>query len=161
MILVAHNIRSALNTGSMMRSAACFGVEEFVIGGYTPYPKIKNDERLPHEIAKTEKNLTKTALGAQNSLKISKPKSLEQYLKSKRQSGYQIVALEQDEGSLNLADYQPAGQTVLIVGNEVDGVEDWILKLVDDIVEIPMPGKKESLNVAVATGIAIYEFTKL
>ena len=75
-------------------------------------------------------------------------------------SGYRIAALEQAENSINLADYRAPEKLALLLGEEVDGVPAELLRQVDDIVEIPMRGQKESFNVSVAAGIALYELTK-
>lgn len=158
-ILVAHNVRSAQNVGAILRAAACFDVKEVVLSGYTPYPRIPNDPRLPHEIEKITRAISKTALGSEKITSYSHVDNLTLYLAVQRQAGWTIAALEQHPKSQSLREFRNDQPLIVIVGNEVQGVEEEILKMSDVILEIPLPGQKESLNVAVAAGIALYELT--
>lgn len=160
LILVAHNVRSAQNVGAIFRSAACFGVAGLVLSGYTPYPKLKKDSRLPHEIEKITKAIAKTALGAEKMVRYSHVDDLMQYLAQQKQAGWLVAALEQHVDSKPIKTFRVDQPTILIVGNEVDGLDDAVLKMSDVVLEIPMHGPKESLNVAVATGVALYELTR-
>lgn len=161
LVLIAHNIRSAHNVGSMLRSADGLGVKRVYLTGYTPYPQVENDERLPHESSKTTRQIAKTALGAEKSLQISHQANIAPVIDELRASGYVVAALEQQTGSTRLDDFKAPPKLALIVGNEVDGIDVQSLKLVDEILEIPMRGQKESLNVAVASAIAIYRLNLL
>lgn len=160
LILVLHEIRSAQNVGAILRSAACFGVKEVVMSGITPYPQIDSDVRLPHQIAKTQRAIAKTALGAEELVVSSHIDGLPTYIEQMRNKGFLIIALEQAPTSQQLQKIDISDKTLLIVGNEVSGVEPAILEKADVVAEIPMLGKKESLNVAVATGIALFHLTK-
>ena len=157
-IVIAHNIRSTHNVGSIFRTAEGFGVEKILLSGYTPYPSVENDPRLPHISDKLTAQIHKTALGAETIVPFEHTELPP--LSELKKAGYRVVGLEQAERSVNLQDYTPAQHIVLLLGEEVNGIEDSLLQLCDDIVEIPMVGKKESFNVSVATGIALYELSK-
>jgi tRNA G18 (ribose-2'-O)-methylase SpoU len=132
--LLLHNIRSTYNVGSILRTAEGFGVEQIILSGYTPYPEQANDERLPHLRQRLTKQIHKTALGAEKIL-------ASQYVKSPENI---------------IQHYQTPDKVLLILGEEVNGIPLGILKLSDEAIEIPMVGQKESFNVSVATGIALY-----
>jgi 23S rRNA (guanosine2251-2'-O)-methyltransferase len=160
LVLILHNIRSTHNVGAILRTAEGFGVHKIIFSGYTPYPsktKIKDPDSLkplPHIIEKLTSQIHKTALGAEDIL------DLEYYntppLRNLRDDGYRITGLEQSDKSTELSLYKPAQKTALILGEEVNGIPKELLNLCDDIVEIPMYGVKESFNVSVAAGIAMY-----
>lgn len=155
--LVLHNIRSTHNVGSIFRSAEGFGVSNIILSGYTPYPLVKNDTRLPHIAEKLHKQIQKTALGAEAMVPFEYVgPDVTTYLQEQRTHGRRIVGLEQDERSAMLSDYTPPEDLVLLLGEEVEGIEQNLRELCDDLIEIPMVGQKESFNVSVATGIALY-----
>ncbi len=156
LVIIAHNIRSIHNVGSVFRTAEGLGVEKLYLTGYTPYPKIEGDPRLPHEINKIDKAISKVSLGAEKYLDFETKKDIKKLVKQLKQDGYRIVALEQSKKSINLNQYKPLERIVLIIGNEVEGIDSSTLSLVDDIVEIPMLGKKESFNVVQAMAMASY-----
>ncbi len=156
LVIIAHNIRSIHNVGSVFRTAEGLGVEKLYLTGYTPYPKIEGDPRLPHEINKIDKAISKVSLGAEKYLDFETNKDIKKLVKQLKQDGYRIVALEQSKKSINLNQYKPLERIVLIIGNEVEGIDSSTLSLVDDIVEIPMLGKKESFNVVQAMAMASY-----
>ena len=154
-IVIAHNIRSTHNIGSIFRTSEGLGVKKIIVSGYSPYPKCKNDSRLPHIADKLTSQIHKTALGAENMVPFEYVDTPDlACLKSK---GYKIVALEQNVRSINLADYQTPPKVALLLGEEVHGITDELLEQCDDIIEIPMIGRKESFNVSVATGIALFK----
>lgn len=157
-IVIAHNIRSTHNVGSIFRTAEGFGVQKIILSGYTPHPRIENDTRLPHIANKLTAQIHKTALGAEAIVPFTHIETLD--LGTLDLAGYRIVALEQDARSVNLRDYGAPEKIALLLGEEVHGITPELLAQVDDIVEIPMQGKKESFNVSVATGIALYALTK-
>lgn len=159
-ILIAHNLRSAHNVGSLLRTADGIGAEKVYLTGYTPYPIQTCDDRLPHLANKIDKQISKTALGAQKSLG-EHIQELNPLIKRLEEQGYEIVALEQDPNSVSLPSYKPPAKLAIIVGREVDGVEPDILALCSVIVEIPMKGSKESFNIVQATAMALYHFTYL
>lgn len=156
-ILIIHNIRSIHNVGSVFRTADGFGVSKIIISGYSPYPKTDNDTRLPHIAKKMTEQIHKTALGAEAIVPFEY--RLEPDLISLKKQGYRIVGLEQDDRSVILNNYMPPERVALILGEEVNGIPQDLLSQCDDLIEIPMQGKKESFNVSVAAGIALYGLT--
>lgn len=156
-IVIAHNIRSTHNVGAIFRSSEGFGVSRIILSGYTPYPVIDNDARLPHISRKLTDQIHKTALGAEQIVPFDYQEVPD--IATLRASGYTIVGLEQDERSVILPAYAPPARIALLLGEEVKGITDDMRDLCDDLIEIPMVGKKESFNVSVATGIALYALT--
>ena len=164
-IVIAHNIRSTHNVGAIFRTCEGFGVQRLILSGYTPYPDlalqptppqcayqpeetVRADPRLPHIREKITRQIHKTALGAEALV----PFDYQPELDLEQFAGYRIVALEQAPTSVSLQQYQPPSKLV-------HGIPAETLMLVDDIIEIPMYGQKESFNVSVATGIALYALT--
>lgn len=156
-VVIAHNIRSTHNVGSIFRTCEGFGVARLILSGYTPYPHIPHDPRLPHLTRKITDQIHKTALGAETMLPFSYSETPP--LSDLKRAGYRLVALEQDSRSIPLTTYKTDGKVVLLLGEEVNGVAPELLAACDDIVEIPMSGKKESFNVSVSAGIALYALT--
>lgn len=153
-IVIAHNIRSTHNVGSLFRSCEGFGVSKLILSGYTPYPTVPNDKRLPHIREKLTSQIHKTALGAETMIPFEYQEQPElAYLKA---NNYRIIGLEQANNSIVLANATTSGKIVLLLGEEVYGIEAELLAQCDEIVEIPMRGQKESFNVSVAAGIALY-----
>lgn len=153
-IVIAHNIRSTHNIGSIFRTCEGFGVSKIITSGYSPYPKLLNDQRLPHISDKLTAQIHKTALGAETMVPFEYQEIPD--LNYLRNQGYTIVGLEQDERSIRLTDYSAPQKIVLILGEEVHGITDDLRDRCDDLIEIPMVGQKESFNVSVAAGIALY-----
>ena len=151
--IIAHNIRSAHNVGAIFRTCDGAGVDKIYLSGYSQRPASAEKELK----SKPEKMLEKTALGAEASVAWESMDDLPLLLDKLKKAGVQIVALEKTETSIDIKKFRPTFPMALILGHEVDGVKDEILEKCDVVVEIPMRGKKESLNVSVATGIAIYE----
>ncbi len=158
-VVIAHNIRSTHNVGSIFRTCDGFGVSHLYLTGYTPFPAIPNDPRLPHIAEKLSSDIAKTALGAEHTVPFSHRESPASIIEGHRLHGYRIVGLEQHETATMLPNYSPTKKTVLILGEEVDGIAHDLIRACDDLIEIPMRGHKESYNVSVATGIALYALT--
>lgn len=152
-IIIAHNIRSLLNVGAILRSAEGFGVSTVFATGWTPSP----DHGLPHVRKKLASELHKTALGAEAVIDFSYKDDVKFLLESLKQDGYRIVGLEQNARSISLPEYQAPAKIALILGEEVNGITSDLLEICDDLIEIPMFGQKESFNVSVAAGIALYQ----
>lgn len=145
--LILHDIRSVENVGSIFRTADAAGVSKIFLAGYTPSPIDR--------FGRKRKDLAKVALGAEDSVEWESISDLVKLIKNLKMN---VVALEQDKNSTDYKKFKKTtGNIALIVGNEVEGIPKNILKLCDQIIEIPMHGKKESLNVSVATGIALFE----
>jgi tRNA G18 (ribose-2'-O)-methylase SpoU len=119
------------------------------------------DKGLPHEQEKLKKQIHKTALGAEETLSWRRAADVLDELENQKKQGRKIVALEQGESSVNLADNPSFGDDmVLVLGEEVHGVPQEVLAKCDILLEIPMCGTKESYNVSVATGIALFALRK-
>lgn len=155
-ILLVHNIRSTHNVGSLLRTSDGLGIESVIFSGYTPYPTLPGDVRLPHISTKLTNAISKTALGAEQTVSFTYEEDIVQAIYKLKSQGYRLVALEQAESSIPLPEYRPHDKTVLLIGEEVYGITADLLGTCDDIVEIPMYGQKESYNVSVASGIALY-----
>jgi 23S rRNA (guanosine2251-2'-O)-methyltransferase len=153
LFLILHDIRSAYNVGAIFRTADGAGVSKIYLSGYTPCPP---DSK---KIYKTDadKMIEKTALGAEKNVPWEKCENLEKILEKIRKEKIKIVALEKTDGAKDIKKFKPHFPTALILGNEVEGIPNKILEKCDAVVSIPMRGKKESLNVSVAAGIAMYE----
>jgi len=154
--LILHRVRSAYNVGSMFRSADGIGVDKIFVTGFTQAPS-KKEYVLQ---TKAEKMLSKTALGADKYVPWEKVQNLGKLIDKLKKENFKIVALEQNETSVDYRKFKIADKIALIVGNEPKGIDKRILKKCDSIIEIPMRGKKQSLNVAVALGIAGYKLTE-
>ncbi|MBD3251749.1 TrmH family RNA methyltransferase [Candidatus Uhrbacteria bacterium] len=140
--LIAINIRSALNVGSFFRTADALGIRKIWLAGYCATPE--------HETVK------KTALGAEQTVEWEHVTDPIECLEHVKDLGFRILGLERMEGAIDLKRYQPTYPCAIVVGNEVEGLSKMQLERCDDIVEIPQVGTKESMNVAVAAGIAMY-----
>jgi len=132
-------------------------VERIILSGYTPYPRLAPDTRLPYIAEKLTNQIHKTALGAEALVPFEYHETLD--LGTLQLAGYRIVALEQNERSVPISEYKSPEKIALLLGEEVHGIEAELLAQCDDIIEIPMQGQKESFNVSVATGIALYALT--
>ncbi len=159
--LIVHNVRSAHNVGSLLRTADGMGVEQVIFTGYTPYPEAPADERPPHVRRKASAAIAKTALGAEKSLAWKHYGDLQECVDELAGQGFMIIALEQTAAAGDLADFHPGDAVALVVGNEVDGLDGPALKLTDMQLQIPMMGAKESFNVSVAAAIALYHLRHL
>lgn len=157
-VVIAHNIRSTHNIGSIFRTCEGFGVERLILSGYTPHPHVAGDDRLPHIVRKLEQQISKTALGAEELV----PYEYHQLapLDDLRAAGYRIVGLEQDARAVMLPAYKAPDKLALLLGEEVEGIAPELRQQCDDLVEIPMHGRKESFNVSVATGVALYALSQ-
>ena len=146
--LILENIRSAYNVGAIFRTADGAGVSKIFLIGYTPTP-IDRFGRVQAEIAKT-------SLGASTEIEWEHHQNSNTALSKIRRNGVQVVAVEQTAKAVSLAQFSVPDKVAYIVGNEIEGVSEEALQQADTIVEIPMRGSKESLNVSVATGIILY-----
>ncbi|MBQ6393999.1 TrmH family RNA methyltransferase [Candidatus Saccharibacteria bacterium] len=156
MILVLHNIRSVYNVGAILRTAEGFGVDKVICSGYTPY--VSRPGILPHVAEKLEKQISKSAVGAEKLIEINWCDDIVKFLEdfSGKVVGLEnnlpkTVALSEAKKLLNDKDF------ALVLGEEVKGIPEEVRKVCDFFVEIPMRGQKESFNVSVAAGIAMYE----
>ncbi|MGH7240971.1 MAG: TrmH family RNA methyltransferase [Candidatus Saccharimonadales bacterium] len=154
--LIAHDIRSTHNVGSLLRTAEGLGAEKIFFTGYTPYPRSAHDPRLPHIAQKLDAQIHKTALDAETIVPWQHEDDVQVVLDTLRAAGYNICALEQAKTAIPLPQWQPSNKVAILIGREVEGIEPALLKQADTIVEIPMFGKKESFNVVQATAMLLY-----
>ncbi len=143
-VLVAHNIRSLWNIGAFFRSADAFGVSHVYLTGYTASPP------------RTE--ISKTALGADAWIPWSKVENPLEVIRARKSEGYDVVSLEISDTSSPMTLHKPSRSVCIVVGHEILGVPSDIQAESDAVVHIPMLGKKHSLNVSVAAGIALYHY---
>lgn len=141
MVLVLEDVRSLWNVGAMFRTADALGVSKLYLCGITGRPP--------------RKEISKVALGAEEWIPWESRGAAWEVVRELADAGYITIALEQTKKSVPLRDFEPQFPLALVVGNEIHGVSKEILEAVEEVVHIPMVGRKESLNVAVAAGIAV------
>lgn len=146
--LILHNIRSVHNVGSIFRTADAAGVSKIFLIGVTPTPVDR--------FGRMRKDLAKVSLGAERTVPWEHSKQFRPVGKRLRRDGFSLVAVEQSPWSKNFRYFRAPKKTAFIFGNEVGGLPKSILRSADAIVEIPMHGKKESLNVAVSAGVILF-----
>ncbi len=147
-IVILDNIRSGYNVGAIFRNADAFRIEKIILTGITPRPPYRE--------------ILKTALGATMSVDWEYIKNPVDAVNSLKEAGYKILCLEQTDVSVPIHRFSPEANKkyAIIIGSEVSGISDELIDLGDLFVEIPQFGTKHSLNVAVATGILLWEFAK-
>ncbi|MBO7718074.1 TrmH family RNA methyltransferase [Candidatus Saccharibacteria bacterium] len=158
-VLVLDNIRSCYNVGAILRTAEGFGIKKVVLSGYTP--RVHDEKLLPHLREKLDGEIHKTALGAEDMLEIDGSDDIRADLEEYRADGWRIVGLEnniKDERlkKINECKFSEDKKIVLVLGEEVEGINRSLFDLFDLFLEIPMVGQKESFNVSVAAGIAMF-----
>lgn len=156
-VVIAHDIRSTHNVGSLLRTCEGLGVSKVYFTGYTPYPTVSSDTRLPHISAKLTKQISKTALGAEALVNWEHVLDILQIINTLKADGYQLIALEQSSDSIPLPDFIAPDKVALLLGREVEGIDPELLQRCDAVLEIPMFGQKESFNVVQAAAIALYQ----
>lgn len=157
-VLIAHNLRSCHNVGSLLRTADGLGIAKVYLTGYTPYPLRTDDTRLPHLAAKIDKQIHKTALDAEKAVEWESFHDVFTVFTELRKQGYRIAAIEQTDDSPPLPEYRSDEPIALVVGREVEGIEPEVLAACDVALEIPMYGQKESFNVVQAAAMAMFHF---
>lgn len=154
--VIAHDMRSTFNVGSLLRTAEGLGVKKVYLTGYTPHPSQPNDTRLPHIAQKLDTQINKTALGAELQVDWEYQEDVASVLAHLREQGVELIALEQTKTAIPLPDYEPSDTIAVLLGTEVTGLPDDLLAKVPTHVEIPMFGKKESFNVVQAAAMVLY-----
>jgi tRNA G18 (ribose-2'-O)-methylase SpoU len=152
-VLILHNIRSTYNVGAIFRTADAAGISKIYLCGYTPAP-LDKFSRLSSAIAKT-------ALGAEKNVPWEQIKNTGTVFNRLKKDGYQLIAIEQAKNSTDYKKIKMKFPCALILGEEVNGLPKSLLSKCDIVAEIPMKGKKESLNVSVAAGIAIFRLLNI
>ncbi|HEY4526943.1 MAG TPA: TrmH family RNA methyltransferase [Candidatus Paceibacterota bacterium] len=143
-----HNVRSTYNVGALFRTGDGAGVSKIFLSGYTPTPL----DRFGRE----RKDISKTALGAEKTVSWEYAKEPNTIIDRLRTEGWEIVGVEQDRTSRDYRSYKPTRSTLFIFGNEVRGLSLPLRAQCDRLIDIPMRGRKESLNVSVTAGIILF-----
>ncbi|AKM83966.1 TPA: RNA methyltransferase [Candidatus Campbellbacteria bacterium] len=151
--VILDNIRSVHNVGAIFRTADACGVSKIFLVGYTPQPLDR--------FGRMRKDLSKSALGAEKNIEWEYYKEITELVDVLKKNGVEVVAIEQNKKSIDYKKFGLKKDTAFILGNEVDGVSKNILESVDKIIEIPMVGKKESLNVSVSAGIVLFRILNI
>jgi tRNA G18 (ribose-2'-O)-methylase SpoU len=147
-VVILNSIRSSYNVGSIFRTSDGAMIEKLYLCGYTPHPP--------------KKDVLKTALGSQDSVDWEFVENAKEVIQKYKSKGYTVCALEQTSKNINYSEVKKSNLPLcLIVGNEISGVNQELIDLCDISIEIPQFGIKQSLNVAVAYGIAIFELRKI
>ena len=152
-ILIIADVRSTQNVGAMFRTADAAGISKIYLTGYTPAPIDR--------FGKKRKDVAKSALGAEEFVKWESKKSLFSLITKLKKEGFQIIAVEQAENSVDYKKVKLKEKNAFIVGAEVSGIPKNVLNKCNIIAEISMRGKKESLNVSVAAGIALFRILNI
>jgi|SRR3989344_8185170 len=147
-VLILENLRSVENTASIFRTADGFKVSKIFLIGTTPTPLDR--------FGRKRQDFAKVALGAENTVEWEYKKEIGPVIGGLKKQGFQIIALEQTPDSKDLKSLSKPNKYAVIVGNEVTGVSKEALDTSDTVAEIPMLGHKESLNVSVAAGVALF-----
>lgn len=147
-ILILHNIRSIENVGAMFRTADATGINKIYLTGYTPCPLDR--------FGRKRGDLAKSALGAEEYVSWEQKKNIFPLLVKLKKEKFLIIGIEQAKNSVDYKKVKIKNRNVFIVGAEVTGIPKSILKKCDIVAEIPMRGKKESLNVSTALGIVLF-----
>lgn len=147
-IVILNDIRSVENVGAIFRTADAAGIDKIYLCGYTPTPLDR--------FGRKRSDIAKSALGAEEYVAWEQKKSILPLITKLKKDGFRIIAIEQDEKSVDYKKVKVQNKNAFIVGTEVTGIPKNILNKCDVIAEIPMKGKKESLNVSVATGVALF-----
>ena len=166
LMVALNNIRSCYNVGAILRTAEGFGIKDVILSGYTP--RVHDEKLLPHLREKLDREIHKTALGAEDMLGKYSSDDIISLLKNFREKGWQIVGLENNITNVPLYKLGSpelkqtlSSKVILVLGEEVKGIDHSLYDIIDLFIEIPMQGKKESFNVSVAAGIAMYGIMNL
>ena len=151
-VVVLPDIRSSYNIGSIFRTSDAVGVNRVILSGYSPCPTDKFN--------RPQKEIAKTALGAELHIPWTYVKSTKVVLSKLKEEGFQIIAIEQSENSKDYRKVKLKKKVAFVFGNEVNGLSKDILSLCDVVAEISMNGMKESLNVSVSAGIALFHMLR-
>ncbi len=147
-VLILHNIRSVQNVGAIFRTCDAIGIDTIILSGYTPTPLDR--------FGRIRKDMAKTALGAEKNVPWEYFKTITPVMKKLKTKGFEIVAAEQSNRSIDYKKYKPKDKVAILMGTEVSGISPATLQKCDVVLELPMNGKKESLNVSVTAGIVLY-----
>ncbi len=142
-VVLLDNIRSGMNVGAFFRTCDAFAISHLILAGITPSP--------PH------KEIQRSAIGATNSVDFTVVENAEAVIREYKEAGFRIVGVEQTDSSLHLSHFQwPNESTMIVFGNEVEGVNQNLLQHCDHVIDIQQFGTKHSLNVAVCAGVVLW-----
>jgi len=147
-VVILYNIRSAYNVGSIFRTADAVGISKLYLVGYTATPIDR--------FGRAQKEIAKVALGAEQSVNWEHQEDIIACIEALKKEGFSIIGVEQDDNSIDYKDVEKSEKIAFVFGNEPDGLTQEVLSMCDSIAEITMHGTKESLNVAVSAGVALY-----
>ena len=148
LVVVLDNLRSGMNVGSVFRSSDCFGLQKLYLCGICPQP--------PH------KEIFKTAIGAQDSVDWEYQENIHACITKLKLDGFKVLGVEQTNESIALEDFplESGDKLAIVMGNEVDGLSEEVLPLLDHAIEINQFGTKHSLNVSVCAGVVLWEIAR-
>ena len=152
-VLILNDIRSAENVGALFRTADAAGIDKIYVVGITPAPLDR--------FGRKRNDIAKSALGAEEFVLWEQKKSMSALITKLKKENYFLIAIEQDKKSVDYKKLKLKEKNAFIIGTEVTGIPKNILEKCDVVTEIPMKGKKESLNVSVATGVALFRILNI
>ncbi len=152
-IVILPDIRSAENVGAIFRTCDAVGIDKIFLVGITPAPVDR--------FGRDRQDIAKSALGAEKSVPWEQRENLAELILELKNEGYKIIALEQDENSIDYKNVEIGEKNAFVLGTETTGLPKETLNMCDVIAEIPMRGEKESLNVSVAFGVAIFRILNI
>lgn len=154
--MIAHNLRSVHNVGALLRTGEVFAVEKIHTTGFTPYPTQPDDSRDARLRARQTRKMAKSAAGAEHTMPLTHGLDVHALIDSLHGQGYVVAGLENDPSAEPIDEYRPGGKIALILGDEVHGIQESLQDRCDMLLQIPVFGGKNTLNVSVAAGIALY-----
>ncbi len=155
-VVIAHNLRSVYNVGSLLRTGEVFAVNKVYVSGFTPYPDHRGDTRDARLRDVQTRRMAKTAAGAERTMPLEHREDVLGLLVELGDAGYTVAGLENEPTAFALGTYPPPAKLALVLGDEVHGITAEIREMCEVLLRIPVYGGKETLNVSVAAGIALY-----
>ncbi|RNL84591.1 TrmH family RNA methyltransferase [Halostreptopolyspora alba] len=155
-VVIAHNLRSVHNVGSLLRTGEVFAIDSVHVTGFTPYPAHPGDERDPKLRDRQTRQMAKAAAGAERTMPFERHPDVFALLDALGHKGYTVAGLEIDPEAVTLTGYTPPSKVALLLGDEVSGITPELRERCDVLLRIPTYGRKEALNVSVAAGIALH-----
>ncbi len=156
LVVIAHNLRSVHNVGSLLRTGEVFAVDRVYVTGFTPYPTYPGDDRDAKLRDRQTRQLAKAAAGAEQTMPFERHPDVFALLNTLGDSGYTVAGLEVDPDAVALASYAPPPSVALLLGDEVAGITPELRHRCDVLLRISTYGRKDTLNVSVAAGIALH-----
>jgi len=155
-VLVAHNLRSIHNVGSLLRTGEVFAIDKVYVTGFTPHPSHPGDQRDAQLQEKQTRRMSRASAGAEQTMPLEHYGDVHDLLRALRADGYTLTGLEIDSAAIEIGEYPADQRVALVLGDEVHGIEPTLRQACDVLLQIPMYGRKNSLNISVAVGIALY-----